>query len=98
MENYQNLKESWVSRHRSGKHASYFEKNKLDLIKETMTQSIRSMAGLGFPPEVYNQNANECMNSVLKRDTPMDKKRIPVTEFIIAEALKSVKGPKRNWQ
>ena len=83
MENYQNLKESWVSRHRSGKEfASYFEKNKLDLIKETMTQSIRSMAGLGFPPEVYNQNANECMNSVLKRDTPKDKKRMSVTEFI----------------
>lgn len=83
IETYQSLKESWISRHRSGREfASYFEKNKLELIKETMTQNIRSMAGLGFPPEVYNQNANECMNSVLKRDTPMDKKRMSISEFI----------------
>lgn len=46
-----------------------------------MSQNIRSMAGLGFPPEVYNQNANECMNSVLKQDTPRDKKRMTVGEF-----------------
>ena len=67
MESYRNLKELWVTRHTCGKEfPSYFEKNKFDLIKETMTQDIRSMAGLGFPPDVYNQNANECMNSVLK--------------------------------
>lgn len=82
MQTYQNLKESWVTRHGCGKEfASYFEKNKLDFIKETMSQNIRSMAGLGFPPEVYNQNANECMNSVLKQDTPRDKKRMTVGEF-----------------
>lgn len=28
-----------------------------------------SMAGLGFPPSVYDQNGNECMNSVLQRKT-----------------------------
>ncbi len=83
MQTYQNLKESWITRHGCGKEfATYFEKNKLDLIKETMSQNIRSMAGLGFPPEVYNQNANECMNSVLKRDTPRDKKRMTIGEFI----------------
>ena len=82
MQTYQNLKASWITRHKCGKEfASYFEKNKLDLIKETMSQNIRSMAGLGFPPEVYNQNANECMNSVLKRDTPRDKKRMTICEF-----------------
>ena len=82
MQTYQNLKESWVTRHANlPKFASYFEKNKLDPINETMSQNIRSMAGLGFPPEVYNQNANECMNSVLKRDTPRDKKRMTVRKF-----------------
>ena len=39
------------------------------------------MAGLGFPPDVYNQNANEYMNSVLKRDTPKYKKRMTIGEF-----------------
>ena len=82
MQTYQNLKASWITRCKYGKEfASYFEKNKLDLIKETLSQNIRSMAGLGFPPEVYNQNANECMNSVLKRDTPRDKKRMTIGEF-----------------
>lgn len=84
LENSHNdLKPAWIDRHRSGKEFStYFEKHKLELIKATMSQNIRSMAGLGFPPEVYNQNANECMNSVLKRDIPNDKKRMSVTEFI----------------
>lgn len=26
------------------------------------------MAGLGFPPSVYDQNGKECMNSVLQRE------------------------------
>ena len=64
IQTYENLKQTWLTRHPCGKEfTSYFEKNKLDLIKETMTQNIRSMAGLGFPPEVYNQNGNECMTS-----------------------------------
>ena len=74
-----NLKPTWTDRHMSGKEFStYFEKHKLELIKGTMTQNIHSMAGLGFPPEVYNQNANECMNSVLKRDIHNDKKRMSI--------------------
>ena len=83
IQTYENLKQTWLTRHPCGKKfTSYFEKNKLDLIKETMAQNIRSMAGLGFPPEVYNKNGNECMNSVLKRDTLRDKKRMTISEFI----------------
>ena len=33
-----------------------------------MRADVRSMAGLGFPPSVYDQNGNECMNSVLQRE------------------------------
>ena len=33
-----------------------------------MTANVRSMAGLGFPPSVYDQNGNECVNSVLQRE------------------------------
>ena len=32
-----------------------------------MTAEIRSLAGLGYPPKPYTQNANECVNAVLKR-------------------------------
>ena len=32
-----------------------------------MTADIRSMAGLGYPPISYNQNANEAPNSAFKR-------------------------------
>ena len=46
----------------------YFTTYKIALIKQSMTADIRSMAGLGYPPQLYNQNANECMNSVIKRE------------------------------
>jgi len=47
---------------------AYFIKHKAEAIKRTMRADIRSMAGLGFPPNVYDQNGNECINSVLQRD------------------------------
>ena len=60
--------EEWKTRHPKGQRfQDYFIKNKADFIKKTMTAEIRSMAGLGFPPGVYDQNGNECMNSVLRR-------------------------------
>ena len=34
-----------------------------------MTARIRNASGLGFPPNVYTQNANESINSVLKRES-----------------------------
>lgn len=67
-EKMQSLKESWERRHAQGKRfLDYFLKYKADPIKQTMTAEVRSMAGLGFPPGVYDQNGNECMNSVLQR-------------------------------
>ena len=46
---------------------TYFEQHKLPLIANCMTAKVRTVAGLGYPPDVYTQNANECINSVLKR-------------------------------
>ena len=34
-----------------------------------MRVEVRSIAGLGFPPKPYLQNANECINSLIKRQT-----------------------------
>lgn len=38
-----------------------------------MTTDLRTMCGLGYPPSMYNQNANECGNSVIKRDNKLEK-------------------------
>lgn len=68
----------WKSRHPQGEHFwNYFMKYKAEPIKKTMTADIRSMSGLGFPPGVYDQNRNECMNSVLQREkAATGKKRL----------------------
>ena len=48
---------------------SYLETHKLPLIKNSITARIRNASGLGFPPNVYTQNANESINSVLKSES-----------------------------
>ena len=37
-----------------------------------MTAGVRSMCGLGFPPEVYAQNASEAMNKLFKEEDKDD--------------------------
>ena len=32
-----------------------------------MAVEVRSLSGSGYPPDLYSQNANECMNAVIKR-------------------------------
>ena len=68
-QNLTSLKDDWCVRHPNGEaFYQYFTTYKSELIKQSMTADIRSMAGLGYPPQLYNQNANECMNSVIKRE------------------------------
>ena len=38
------------------------------------------MSGLGFPPDLYCQNANECMNSVVKRGA--QKKKVDIADCV----------------
>lgn len=60
---------------------TYFTKYKAEPIKNTMTNKVRSMAGLGFPPSVFNQNGNKCMNSILQRKKDnMGKKRLSLPQ------------------
>lgn len=74
----------WTSVHPQGnKFVDYFLKHKADAISPTMNANIRSMVGLGWPPTVYDQNANECMNSVLQREKQLTGKRKPsIPEFV----------------
>ncbi len=41
---------------------------KCELIRRTMATDVRARAGLGNPPEMYRQQANESINRVVKRD------------------------------
>ena len=41
---------------------------KCELIRRTMAADVRARAGLGNPPELYRQQANESINRVVKRD------------------------------
>ena len=64
-----------------GRFLTYFNKYKAEEIKKTMTAEVRSMAGLGFPPGVYDQNGNECMNSVLQKEKDnTGKKRLSLPQ------------------
>ena len=40
---------------------------KADQFPNCLTAEVRSLSGLGYPPDVYTQNVNECMNAVIKR-------------------------------
>ena len=76
------LSDEWKRRHpQGGRLLTYFNKYKAEQIKKTMTAEVRSMAGLSFPPSVYDQNANECMNSVLQREKDnTGKKRLSLPQ------------------
>ena len=52
------------------------------------------MVGLGFPPKPYLQNANECMNSVLK--SARSQKCKSISE--VAEKLRTVVKKQENLQ
>ena len=51
-----------------------------------MTAELRAMVGLDFPPKPYTQNANECINSVVKRG----KETSSLTLKSIVQLLRSV--------
>ena len=62
------LKDVWISGHKEGENFyKYFTKLKADQFPNCLTAEVRSLSGLGYPPDVYTQNVNECMNAVIKR-------------------------------
>ena len=59
----------WTKLHENGnKFVEYFLKSKAKVIRECARSDVRSMCGLGYPPTTYTQNANECMNRIIKAD------------------------------
>ena len=83
MTNLEKMKEEWLSSHPlSERFVTYFYKYKAEIIGQTMTAELRSMAGLGWPPGIYAQNGNECINSVLQREKQLaGKRKLSIPEF-----------------
>ena len=87
----QNLNEKWKSLHQNGnKFLKYFLEFKAELIKNCMSAELRSLSELGFPPRPYNQNSNECMNSVLKGDLKKDGYHSKMNEKEVVLALEKI--------
>ena len=67
---YKNLKAKWqIFGTKSNSIITFLENRKMKMMRDCMRGDVRSIAGLGFPPIPYLQNANECINSVIKRQT-----------------------------
>ena len=66
--NAEELMQKWCALGNSeAQFSEYFRLHKLQHICNCMTAELRAMVGLGFPPKPYTQNANECINSIVKR-------------------------------
>ena len=72
--------------------ADYFASHKVIHIRTSISADIRAMAGLGFPPSPYTQNANECINSVIKRGK--ETKRLTLKSVV--QLLRSVVRDQEN--
>ena len=87
---FHELQNKWKNRHSNGQiFTDYFIKNKCNLIKECMLADVRSMCGMGFPPQTYNQNANECINHVIKSET-RGKKNSDVNPYELVKLLHNI--------
>lgn len=82
------LQTEWKSRHSNGSSfLNYFLEYKAELIKNCINADLRSLVGLGYPPQPYNQNANECMNSIIKGDlrkNEQGKLKMSEKDFVIS--------------
>ena len=96
-ERMENLKEGWTTRHKEGgKFCTYFTDKKAPKILSCMSSTVRSMSGLGFPPDLNCQNANECMNSVVKRGAKNKMDIADCVEHLRREKFCTNKT-QRNW-
>lgn len=77
--------EKWNTVHdHCAKFVEYFLKEKADVIREAARADVRSVCGLGYPPKVYTQNANECMNRVIKAEenSSYSKKEVSLLPYV----------------
>ena len=80
----------WTTLHENcSKFVEYFLKSKAEVIRECGRSDVRSMCGLGYPPTVYTQNANECMNRIIKADQDPKSSKQHTTLLPYIEKIRS---------
>ena len=78
------LREKWMGfGGKRNQFYSYLFSHKVEGICNCISSELRSMAGLDYPPKPYSQNANKCINSVIKpRESQKCKSIIDVVNRI----------------
>ena len=78
------LREKWMGfGGKRNQFYNYFFSHKVEGICNCISSELRSMAGLDYPPKPYSQNANKCINSVIKpRESQKCKSIIDVVNRI----------------
>ena len=87
---YKRLTKVWQTREKGEEFIKYIDVNKKEKMKTTMLASVRTRCGLGNPPENYNQNGNESINSMIKKAKKPGKLSLKETIKLIQEEV--------NWQ
>ena len=90
---YQKLKKILETRPNGDKFVSYIERNKIQHFRDNMLAKVREKCGLGSPPKVNNQNANEAINSLIKRAKGPGKLTLKETIQLLQ---KEVRGQEEN--
>ena len=83
------LGETWKGHEKGNEFWCYFMEHKSELIKNCMTSELQTLCGFGFPPKPYTQNANECMNPVIKNSLKSDS-HSKVDPFEFAKKLELI--------
>ena len=87
---WKNLVEKWKKRGVEGYHfLKYLTETKKDLMKSSMIVSVRKRCGLGDPPKQYDQNADEAMNSVVKKSKGKGMISVKETIKLLHQEVKS---------
>ncbi|XP_057292435.1 uncharacterized protein LOC130621141 [Hydractinia symbiolongicarpus] len=85
---YEKISEKWKVKPNGPKFIEYFENFKKNSMKEKMLSSVRIKCGLGNPPEPYTQNANESINSMIKRSKESGKLTLKQTVKLMQDEVK----------
>ena len=84
-----NAVKRWSNFRKGDEFVQYFLNGRSDVLRESCRADIRSICGLGCPPRLYTQNANECMNRVIKQTKSSQYGRKSLTLLEYVEKIKS---------
>ena len=91
-ETLSSVQESWQSLSTTNgcnlkKFINYFDKNKVRVLQDTMSKSLRTECGLGIPPDIFTTNVSESVNTVLKHKLDYKENELPVFISKVREVI-----------